>query len=93
MPVARGIAPEEIEREFEGSGYGDFKTAVADAVIDWLAPVRERYDELRGDEAELEGILEARRRQGPRDRPRHARRRARRDGRRPARAAPSAPGA
>ena len=59
MSVARGIAPEEIEREFEGSGYGDFKTAVADAMIDWLAPVRERYHELRGDEAELEGILEA----------------------------------
>jgi tryptophanyl-tRNA synthetase len=59
MSVARGIAPEEIEREFDGSGYGDFKTAVADSVIDWLAPVRERYDELRGDEAELEGILEA----------------------------------
>jgi tryptophanyl-tRNA synthetase len=59
MSVARGIAPEEIEREFDGSGYGDFKTAVADSVIDWLAPVRERYDELRSDEAELEGILEA----------------------------------
>ena len=58
MAVARGVAPEEIEREFDGSGYGDFKTAVADAVVDWLAPVRERYHELRGDEAELERILE-----------------------------------
>ena len=58
MAVARGVAPEEIEREFDGSGYGDFKTAVADAVVDWLAPVRERYYELRGDEAELERILE-----------------------------------
>ena len=59
MSVARGVAPEQIEREFEGSGYGDFKAAVADSVIDWLAPVRERYDELRSDEAALEGILEA----------------------------------
>jgi tryptophanyl-tRNA synthetase len=58
MAVARGVAPEAIEREFEGSGYGDFKTAVADAVVDWLAPVRERYHELRGDEAELERILD-----------------------------------
>ena len=57
MAVARGVGPEEIEREFEGSGYGDFKTAVADAVVDWLAPVRERYHELRGDEAELERSL------------------------------------
>jgi tryptophanyl-tRNA synthetase len=58
MAVARAVAPEQIEREFEGSGYGDFKGAVADAVIAWLAPVRERYYELRGDEQELEGILE-----------------------------------
>jgi tryptophanyl-tRNA synthetase len=59
MAVARGIAPEQVEREFEGSGYGDFKTAVGDAVVDWLMPVRERYDELRGDDDRLEEILEA----------------------------------
>jgi tryptophanyl-tRNA synthetase len=59
MAVAREVAPEEIEREFEGSGYGDFKSAVAEAVIEWLTPVRERYDELRADADELEGILEA----------------------------------
>ena len=58
MAVARDVGPDEIEREFEGSGYGDFKTAVADAVVEWLTPVRERYHELRGDEAELERILE-----------------------------------
>jgi tryptophanyl-tRNA synthetase len=59
MAVARGIAPEQVEREFEGRGYGEFKPAVADAVVDWLAPVRERYAELRADEAQLERILEA----------------------------------
>jgi tryptophanyl-tRNA synthetase len=59
MAVARGIAPEEVEREFEGSGYGDFKGAVAEAVIDWLTPVRERHEELRADDARLEEILEA----------------------------------
>jgi tryptophanyl-tRNA synthetase len=58
LAVARGVTPEEIEREFDGSGYGDFKTAVADSVVAWLAPVRERYHELRADEAELERILE-----------------------------------
>jgi tryptophanyl-tRNA synthetase len=58
MAAARGAAPEEIEREFEGAGYGDFKTAVAEAVVDWLTPVRERYHELRGNEAELERSLE-----------------------------------
>ena len=57
LTVARGSTPEEIEAEFEGSGYGDFKAAVGDAVAEFLAPVRERYAELRGDEAELERIL------------------------------------
>ena len=59
MAVARGIDPADVEREFEGKGYGDFKTAVADTVVDWLAPVRERYHELRGDEDGLEATLEA----------------------------------
>jgi tryptophanyl-tRNA synthetase len=59
MAAARGIPPEQVEREFEGTGYGDFKGAVADAVAAWLAPVRERYPELRADEERLEGTLEA----------------------------------
>ena len=53
----RGATPEEIEREFDGSGYGAFKQAVADAVVEYLAPVRERYESLRADEGELERIL------------------------------------
>jgi tryptophanyl-tRNA synthetase len=59
MAVAGGVEPEEIERRFDGSGYGDFKQAVAETVVEWLTPVRERYHELRGDEAQLEAILEA----------------------------------
>jgi tryptophanyl-tRNA synthetase len=59
MATARDVTPEAIEREFEGSGYGDFKAAVAESVVEWLAPVRERYPELRADEERLEGILEA----------------------------------
>jgi len=58
LATVRDVAPEEIEREFAGAGYGDFKNAVADGVIDWLAPVRERYAELRADEAGLEALLE-----------------------------------
>jgi tryptophanyl-tRNA synthetase len=54
--VARGITPEEIEREFEGQGYGAFKQAV-EATAALLAPVRERYLELRADEAALERAL------------------------------------
>jgi len=57
--VARGIEPAAVEAEFEGAGYGDFKGAVADAVIGYLAPVHERYAELRPDEAALDAILAA----------------------------------
>jgi tryptophanyl-tRNA synthetase len=59
LACVRGVAPEAIERDFEGLRYGDFKTAVGDEVAEWLAPVRERYAELRRDEAALEGVLEA----------------------------------
>jgi tryptophanyl-tRNA synthetase len=59
LAAVRGIAPEEVEREFDGSGYGAFKQAVADAVVGYLAPVRERYQEIRGDVAALEQILAA----------------------------------
>jgi tryptophanyl-tRNA synthetase len=59
LAVARGTSPEEVEREFEGAGYGDFKKAVAEGVVELLAPVRERYAELRPDEAGLEEALAA----------------------------------
>ncbi|HXS45954.1 MAG TPA: tryptophan--tRNA ligase [Solirubrobacterales bacterium] len=59
LAVARGADPAEIEREFDGAGYGDFKKAVAEGVVEMLAPVRERYAELRPDQAALEGALAA----------------------------------
>jgi tryptophanyl-tRNA synthetase len=57
LSVVRGVGPDEIEREFDGSGYGAFKGAVAEEVVEYLRPVRERYVELRADDAELERIL------------------------------------
>ncbi|HEY2636458.1 MAG TPA: tryptophan--tRNA ligase [Solirubrobacteraceae bacterium] len=57
LSAVRRTTPEEIEREFADSRYGDFKSAVADAVTERLAPVRERYQELRADEAALEQTL------------------------------------
>jgi len=59
LAVARRIDQEQVEREFDGAGYGDFKRAVAEAVVGLLAPVRERYEELRPDEAALEETLAA----------------------------------
>jgi len=57
LAVIRGAPQEEVEREFEGQGYGAFKGAVAEAVVDYLRPVRERYAELRPDEHALEAVL------------------------------------
>ena len=52
-----GKSFEEIEKEFEGKGYGDFKTAVGQAVIDELAPVQARYKELINDKKYLEECM------------------------------------
>ncbi len=57
--AVRGVSFDEVEHEFDGSGYGAFKGAVADAVVAYLAPVRERFTELRADEAGLERTLAA----------------------------------
>jgi tryptophanyl-tRNA synthetase len=59
MSAIRGVEPGEIEREFDGGGYGAFKGAVAEAVVECLRPVRERYHELRADDAEIERALAA----------------------------------
>jgi tryptophanyl-tRNA synthetase len=58
LAVARGDAPEQVEADMrDARGYGDLKAAVADAVVEMLAPVRERYVELRADEQALERVL------------------------------------
>jgi tryptophanyl-tRNA synthetase len=57
LAAVRGVTPDAVEAEFDGAGYGAFKTAVAQAVVEYLAPVRERYTALRADEPTLEEIL------------------------------------
>jgi tryptophanyl-tRNA synthetase len=58
LAVARDLSPEQVEEDMRGArGYGELKVAVADAVAEMLAPVRERYVELRADEGALEEIL------------------------------------
>jgi tryptophanyl-tRNA synthetase len=56
--VARGVAAEDVEREFAGQGYGTFKQAVGEATAELLAPVRERYAKLRPDEGAIERALQ-----------------------------------
>ncbi|MCW2605537.1 MAG: tryptophanyl-tRNA synthetase [Frankiales bacterium] len=53
--TGRGVA--ELEGDYEGKGYGDFKADVAAAVVDLFAPVRERYAELVADEAHVDAVL------------------------------------
>ncbi|MBQ2236802.1 MAG: tryptophan--tRNA ligase [Clostridia bacterium] len=51
-----GKSNEQIEREFEGKGYGDFKLAVGEAVADELAPIKAAYDKIISDKGELERL-------------------------------------
>ena len=52
--VITGSSMEEIEKEFAGKGYGDFKVAVGNAVVEELAPIRTEFDRLMKDNAYLE---------------------------------------
>jgi tryptophanyl-tRNA synthetase len=58
LAAVRGANPAEIESELAQARYGELKAAVAGAVVEYLAPVRERYGQLRADEAGLESILQ-----------------------------------
>ena len=49
----------EIEREFQGKGYGDFKVAVGQAVADHLRPVRENFERFYADKAYLKEVYTA----------------------------------
>lgn len=51
-----GKTTEEVEREFDGKGYGDFKLAVGEAVADELAPIKQKHDEIIKDQKELERL-------------------------------------
>jgi tryptophanyl-tRNA synthetase len=55
--LVTGEPVEELEERFAGSGYGDFKAQMAEAVADALAPIRTRYEELSRDSGELSALL------------------------------------
>jgi tryptophanyl-tRNA synthetase len=57
LAAVRGQRADSVEAEFADARYGEFKQAVAAAVSDYLAPVRERYSALRADEAALDAVL------------------------------------
>jgi len=51
-----GKTMDEIETEFEGKGYGDFKSAVAEAVVETIRPIQDRYNELMADKDYLVSV-------------------------------------
>jgi tryptophanyl-tRNA synthetase len=55
--LAEGASVSEIEARFEGKGYGEFKAALAEALVNHLDPIRRRYEELVGDLEELSRYL------------------------------------
>jgi len=56
---ATGKTYEDVEREFDGQGYGKFKPAVGEAVIECLRPIREETERLLADKAYLESVYRA----------------------------------
>ena len=55
--AAAGKSTEEIEREFDGRGYGEFKLAVGEAVVSVLRPLQDKVAQLEKDKAYLDGII------------------------------------
>lgn len=52
-----GKSTKEIEKEFRGIGYGDFKIAVGEAIIKELEPIQKRFKELSEDKAYIENLM------------------------------------
>ncbi|MCU1691685.1 MAG: tryptophanyl-tRNA synthetase [Frankiales bacterium] len=59
LSVCTGRSVEELQGDYEGKGYGDFKGDVAEAVVALFAPVRERYAALMADPSQLDDVLAA----------------------------------
>jgi tryptophanyl-tRNA synthetase len=57
MSVATGDSIAEIESRYDGAGYGQFKQDVGEAVVALVAPIQERFRDLRSDDAELQRLL------------------------------------
>jgi tryptophanyl-tRNA synthetase len=57
MAVATGESIRDVESRYDGTGYGQFKEDVGEAVVTLLAPFQERYRDLRADDAQLQRLL------------------------------------
>jgi tryptophanyl-tRNA synthetase len=57
MTVVTDDSIQDVEARYDGSGYGQFKGDVADAIVALLEPIQARYAGIRGDQVELERLL------------------------------------
>jgi tryptophanyl-tRNA synthetase len=57
MAVATDSSIADVESRYDGTGYGQFKEDVGEAVVELLTPIQERYERLRADERELQRLL------------------------------------
>ena len=55
--IASGKTVADIEKEFDGKGYGDFKIAVGEAVANMLRPIQDKYEELSKDKSYIDQII------------------------------------
>jgi tryptophanyl-tRNA synthetase len=55
--LSTGSSVKEIEKEFAGTGYGDFKLAVGEAVVNLLKPLQDKFKELEKDKGYIDGII------------------------------------
>lgn len=55
--VCTGKSQEDIEREFDGRGYGDFKLAVGESVVSVLKPLQDEYNRLIADKAYIDSVI------------------------------------
>jgi tryptophanyl-tRNA synthetase len=58
LTVVTGDSIKDVEARYDGSGYGRFKSDVADAIVAMLEPIQARYREVRGDTAELQRLMQ-----------------------------------
>lgn len=58
MSAISGKTPDEVAKDYQGKGYGDFKKDVAEAVVEHIRPIREKYDDLSNNKDYLVGIYE-----------------------------------
>ncbi len=56
MAAVTGATPEDVAKDYSGKGYGDFKADIAEALVEHIRPIREKYDELSKNKDYLESV-------------------------------------